>query len=133
MKPVFLSLAFIAALALPASHALAGCGGGNIDAPDILASHVVYDLGSGDFGFIEGAFDPRLSTALPQADLANMWQSFDQSLGAIQSQGEPTMTPQGAQMVVQVPVKFASGQGTVQILVNNDDVTIDGLSLLPAS
>jgi hypothetical protein len=39
----------------------------------------------------------------------------------------------GAQTVVTVPVQFENGQGQVRMVVNNADMTIDGLSFLPAT
>ncbi|HTE84425.1 MAG TPA: DUF3887 domain-containing protein [Dehalococcoidia bacterium] len=134
MKPIFLSLAVVAAMALPATQVFAGsCGGGGIDTPDILASHVVYDMGVGDFNFVESNFDTNLSAALPPAVLANAWQSYDQQLGAVRSQGEPIVESQGALTVVQVSVQFANGKGLVRVAVNNADMTIDALSFLPAA
>jgi hypothetical protein len=132
MKPVFLFLAVVAAMALPAAHAFA-CGGGPINTPDAVAFHVVTDINTGDLNFVESNFDSNLSATLPAPALQQAWQSFSSQLGTLRTQGESSMQLVGAQTVVTVPVQSENGQGQVRMVVNNADMTIDGLSFLPAT
>jgi Protein of unknown function (DUF3887) len=134
MKPVLLSLAVAAALALPAAHAIAGaCGGGPINTPDTVASHVVTDIDGGDLGFVESMFDPSLSAAMPPQALQQAWASYRAQLGSLRSQGQPVIQSAGAQYVVVVPVQFDNGQGQVRVVLNGADMTIDAMSFLPAA
>jgi hypothetical protein len=136
MKPIVLGLALVAAMALPASQALAGaCGGGPIDTPDAMASHVVLDINYGidtpdALAYAEAQFDPALSAVMPQAALANSWRAYQEPRGAFQSIGEMSDEVRGELTVVQVPVQFANGAGVVQVSVHSD-LTVAGLAFLP--
>jgi hypothetical protein len=139
MRPLFLSLAAAAVLALPATRALAGaCGGGPINTPDAVAQHVITDLNAGDLSFIANVepADVRVQTA-PVALLASAWQGYVAQFGPLVAQGQPTVESQppvqnqAQQTVVDVPVQFTSGQGTVQITFNYE-MTIRSLSFQPS-
>jgi hypothetical protein len=134
MKPVFLSFAIAAAMALPAAHAFAGaCGGGPMNAPDVVASHVITDIDSGDVTFVESMFDQSLAAAMPSQALQQKWQSYRAQFGFLQAQGQPDVQNSGTQFVVLVPVRFDNGRGQVRIVLNSADMTIDALSFLPAA
>jgi hypothetical protein len=134
MKPIILSLAVAAAMALPAAHAFAGaCGGGPMNTPDAVASHVVTDIDGGDLGFVESMFDPTLLAAMPPQSLQDAWTSYRTQLGSLRAQGQPVIQQAGAQFVVFVPVQFDNGQGQVRVVLNGADMTIDAVSFLPAA
>jgi hypothetical protein len=141
MKPVFLGLATVAALALPATHVLAGaCGGGPINTPDAVASHVVIDLYAGTsqpqgtdvLSFAEQQFDSGLSAALPVPALKDAWMAFQGTSGNLKQLGSLSDASQGDMTVVTVPVTFTQGSGVIQVTVN-PDLTVAGLAFLPAS
>jgi len=135
MKPVFLGLAAAAAMALPAAHALAGgCGGGPIDTPDLMASHVVVDLQAGSsypiaLTFVQQQLDPTLSVATSAQTLEADFNAIQGQLGEFKAMGSLSDVSQGDLTVVTVPVQFAQGNGVVQLSIN-PDLTIAGVAFV---
>jgi len=138
MKPVFLGLAAVAAMAFPAAHAFAGaCGGGPIDTPDLMASHVVDDLYAGSsypiaLTFVQQQLDPTLSAATSAQTLEADFNAVQGQLGEFKSMGAPSDALQGDLTIVTVPVQFAQGKGAVQLGIK-PDLTIASVAFVAAS
>lgn len=96
-------------------------------APRDTAQQLIDHLQAGRTDAAEAMFTAQMAAAVPADRLKVLWDS----LGALQSRGEPQITEQQGMQVVAWPLQFANGAVIAQVVVDAQD-KVAGLMLRPA-
>lgn len=97
--------------------------------PDQLALATLDNIVQGDDTAATARFDPTMQSALPAAALGQAWTTYQQTLGAYQSHGDPQDLQRGDLTVVSVPLQMEHEPGQFRLSAHPDG-TIAGLYFL---
>jgi hypothetical protein len=99
--------------------------------PDQLALTTLNNIVQGDDNAVTAQFDATMKNALSSDALGQAWTSYQQTLGAYQSHGDPEDVQRGDITVVNVPLQMQNEPGQFRLSVHPDG-TIAGLYFLRA-
>jgi Protein of unknown function (DUF3887) len=119
-------LAVVCVLAACSSTSTAGTSAASAGPFASQADQVVADLAAGNFTAVQARFDPAMIQASQGVPLPTAWAACQHVLGTYRSHGTPAFARKGQFDLEQVPVRWASGPGSI-LITYNPDGTIAGL------
>jgi len=99
------------------------------DAPDQVAMTAIDDIAAGNYAAVTARFDPELQKRLSPKALQQVWDGYQRTFGAYQSQGGPEDTLRGDLTVVNVPLQMDRMPGQFRVKIHPDG-TIAGVYFL---
>lgn len=99
------------------------------DAPDQVAMTTIDDIAAGNYAAVTARFDPELQKRLSPKALQQVWDGYQRTFGAYQSQGGPEDTLRGDLTVVNVPLQMDRMPGQFRVKIHPDG-TIAGVYFL---
>jgi Protein of unknown function (DUF3887) len=104
---------------------------GGINNQDTLALDILDEIVRGDYAAATTSFDAQMHQKVSTQLLADSWKSYQQTLGAYESHGDPQQVPHGDLTIVNVPLQMQQEPGQFRVTFHSDG-TVAGLLFLRA-
>ncbi len=96
----------------------------------VIGRETVSQLSHGQWAAVEGRFDERMNTALPQEKLADVWQQLTTQAGSFERITGTTVSEKESYHIALVACEFANAEVDAKVVVDMDG-HIAGLFFVP--